>query len=146
MSCRGRAEGSQQKSTNVLFPLYCGEDRASLRAAPSLWQTEPGRAQAWLSACLYSFLLGIDFGGATRSTSQAVSLFRVLFGRAGLTGWFGEAPTLLGESSNRRLAGFCRRAVQWTRSRQTQLLHQLNRNCSAGSYDCVLLSLFQVSA
>lgn len=144
MSCCGHAEGSQQKSKSVLFPLYCGEDRASLTEL-LLPFGKPSQGEHELGSLL-AYTAFYRFGGATRSTSQAVSLFRVLFGRAGLTGWFGEAPTLLGESSNRRLAGFRRRAVQWTRRRQTQLLHQLNRNCSAGSYDCVLLSLFQVSA
>lgn len=64
----------------------------------------------------------------------------VLLERASLTGESAGFPVLLGKFSSGRLAGFCCGAVQWTRRRQPQLLHQLNRNWSAHSSDNVPLS------
>lgn len=123
MSCCGHAEGLQQKSKSVVFPLYCWEGRASLRELLlPFGKLSQGEHELGALLVYAGFYREKIFGVATRTTSQPVSLLCVLFGRAGLTGWFGEAPTLPGESRKGRLAGFCHRAVQWPRRRQIQLL------------------------
>lgn len=62
--------GCRKRARMLAFPLWSWEDRASLRAAPSLWHTEPRKAPP----CLHRCLSGIAFGVASRAISQPVSL------------------------------------------------------------------------
>lgn len=68
-----------------------------MRAAPSLWHTEPSKAAPWLSACLHRCLSGIAFGAASSAISQPVSVLSVLLEGVSLTEKFGEFPMLLGK-------------------------------------------------